>query len=125
MMAGHTLLYIFASFTAKAISGGGISFILSIIGIFLLIVIIIMEFIIAFLQVYVFATLFCIYLVDIHNVNHLGLPCELIILIIKKITSFYLIKQCFLTKNIFFLRNSLISFLSALYFLIVVVHMQN
>jgi ATP synthase subunit 6 len=71
MMAGHALMNIFTSFIFTALSYHGFSSILSIIGIMLIFIIIFMEIIIAFLQVYVFSTLIALYIVDIYSTSHL------------------------------------------------------
>lgn len=71
MMAGHALLSIFTSFIFNAIFTNGFSIMLSITGILLIFSIILIELIIAFLQVYVFSTLIALYIKDIHNVDHL------------------------------------------------------
>lgn len=71
MMAGHALLNIFTSFIFTALSHNGFSFLLSFVGIILILIIILMEIIIACLQVYVFSTLVALYIVDTHKTSHL------------------------------------------------------
>lgn len=70
MMSGHTLLKIFSTFSYFGLVSGGASFFFSFIAILLLIPIIIMEFCIALLQVFVFITLLSLYIFDVHSINH-------------------------------------------------------
>lgn len=71
MMAGHALLNILTSFIFAAIASNSFNFFISFFGIAILFIIIFMELIIAFLQVYVFSTLITLYIIDIHTTNHL------------------------------------------------------
>lgn len=71
IMAGHALLSIFTSFAFKAIQLGGFSLVVSIFGLFVLFAVISMEVAISLLQGFVFITLASLYVVDVHNVNHL------------------------------------------------------
>lgn len=70
MMSGHTLLKIFSTFSYFGFISGGATFFFSFIAIILLVPIIIMEFCIALLQVFVFITLLSLYIFDVHSVNH-------------------------------------------------------
>jgi F-type H+-transporting ATPase subunit a len=70
MMSGHTLLKIFSTFSYYGFISGGISFFFSFFAVVLLIPIIIMEFCIALLQVFVFITLISLYILDVHSVYH-------------------------------------------------------
>jgi F-type H+-transporting ATPase subunit a len=62
MLAGHTMLQVFASFVIALGATGGILSLLSITPMFMIIFIGALEMLVAFLQAYVFAILTCIYL---------------------------------------------------------------
>jgi F-type H+-transporting ATPase subunit a len=63
MLAGHIALKIFASFVV-ALAGAGLFAVLSPLPLFLTVALVALEFLVAVLQAYVFATLTCIYLND-------------------------------------------------------------
>jgi len=67
LMAGHTLLKILGTFIFQMIKFGSVFLIFDIFPIILLISIIIMEFGIAFIQVYVWMVLTCVYKKDLIN----------------------------------------------------------
>jgi len=62
MLAGHTMLAVFAGFVVALGSAGGIFAGLAIAPMFLIVAIMLLELLVAFLQAYVFAILTCIYL---------------------------------------------------------------
>jgi F-type H+-transporting ATPase subunit a len=62
MLAGHTMLQVFAAFVIGLGAAGGILSALSIAPLFMLVAIMALEFLVAALQAYVFAILTCIYL---------------------------------------------------------------
>jgi F-type H+-transporting ATPase subunit a len=62
MLAGHTMLQVFAGFVIALGSAGGILSALSIAPMLLIVAIMLLELLVAFLQAYVFAILTCIYL---------------------------------------------------------------
>jgi F-type H+-transporting ATPase subunit a len=62
MLAGHTMLAVFASFVIGLGAAGGILSLLSITPMFMIVFIGALEMLVAFLQAYVFAILTCIYL---------------------------------------------------------------
>jgi F-type H+-transporting ATPase subunit a len=62
MLAGHTMLKVFAGFVVMLGGAGGVFAALSIAPMFLIVAITALEMLIAFLQAYVFAVLTCIYL---------------------------------------------------------------
>ncbi len=62
MLAGHTMLAVFASFVIALGAAGGILSLLSITPMFMIVFIGALEMLVAFLQAYVFAILTCIYL---------------------------------------------------------------
>ncbi len=62
MLAGHTLLKVFASFVIALGGAGGVLSLLSVAPFFLIVAITALELLVAFLQAYVFAILTCIYL---------------------------------------------------------------
>jgi len=62
MLAGHTMLQVFAGFVIALGSAGGILSVLSIAPMLLIVAIMLLELLVAFLQAYVFAILTCIYL---------------------------------------------------------------
>jgi len=62
MLAGHTMLAVFAGFVVALGSAGGIFTGLAIAPMFLIVAIMLLELLVAFLQAYVFAILTCIYL---------------------------------------------------------------
>ncbi len=62
MLAGHTMLAVFGGFVVMLGAAGASSSVLSIAPMFLIVAIMLLEFLVAFLQAYVFAILTCIYL---------------------------------------------------------------
>ena len=62
MLAGHTMLQVFAGFIIALGAAGGVLSVLSVAPLFLLIAIMALEILVAALQAYVFAILTCIYL---------------------------------------------------------------
>lgn len=62
MLAGHTMLAVFAGFVIMLAGAGGVLSIFSIAPMLLIVAITLLELLIAFLQAYVFAILTCIYL---------------------------------------------------------------
>ncbi|MGZ5937740.1 MAG: F0F1 ATP synthase subunit A [Rhizomicrobium sp.] len=62
MLAGHTMLAVFAGFVVLLGSAGGVLSVLSIAPMALIVAIMLLELLVAFLQAYVFAILTCIYL---------------------------------------------------------------
>ena len=71
MLAGHTLLAVFASFVVLMIGAGGIMYGVAVAPFVLIVCIYALEMLVAFLQAYVFAVLTCIYLNEaIHHANH-------------------------------------------------------
>ncbi len=62
MLAGHTMLAVFAGFVIMLGGAGGVLSVLSIAPMALIVAIMLLEFLVAFLQAYVFAILTCIYL---------------------------------------------------------------
>jgi F-type H+-transporting ATPase subunit a len=62
MLAGHTMLAVFGGFVVMLGTAGGILSVLSIAPMALIVAIMLLEFLVAFLQAYVFAILTCIYL---------------------------------------------------------------
>lgn len=71
MLAGHTMLKVFAGFVIALGGAGGILSVLSIAPLFLIVAVSVLELLIAFLQAYVFAILTCIYLSEaLHLHDH-------------------------------------------------------
>ena len=62
MLAGHTMLQVFAGFVIALGGAGGILSVLSVAPMALIVAILLLELLVAFLQAYVFAILTCIYL---------------------------------------------------------------
>ncbi len=62
MLAGHTMLAVFAGFVVLLGGAGGVLSVLSIAPMLLIVAIMLLELLVAFLQAYVFAILTCIYL---------------------------------------------------------------
>src|SRR4051812_10454971 len=62
MLAGHTMLQVFAGFVIALGAAGGVFTGLAIAPLLLIVAIMLLEFLVAFLQAYVFAILTCIYL---------------------------------------------------------------
>jgi F-type H+-transporting ATPase subunit a len=62
MLAGHTMLQIFAGFVIALAGAGGVLALLSPVPVLLITAIVALEFLVAFLQAYVFTILTCIYL---------------------------------------------------------------
>ncbi len=71
MLAGHTLLAVFASFVVLMVGAGGIMYGVALAPFALIVCIYALEMLVAALQAYVFAILTCIYLNEaIHHANH-------------------------------------------------------
>lgn len=70
MMAGHLVLKVFAGFSVAMLSLGAAGPFISMVPAIFNVALIIFEFLIAFLQAYVFATLSCIYLKDTIEIAH-------------------------------------------------------
>jgi F-type H+-transporting ATPase subunit a len=71
MLAGHTMLFVFGTFVIGLASAGGALSLLSIAPLLAITAVSALEFLIAFLQAYVFAILTCIYLNDaLHLHDH-------------------------------------------------------
>lgn len=62
MLAGHTMLKLFGGFTAMLLGAGGVLAGVSVLPFFAIVAITALEFLVAFLQAYVFSVLTCIYL---------------------------------------------------------------
>ena len=76
MIGGHVVMYMFASFViglgAFALHGGlaSLGFLGSAMSLFMVVALFALEFIVAFLQAFVFAALACTYLSDVVNLDH-------------------------------------------------------
>ena len=71
MLAGHTMLFVFGTFVVGLAGAGGVLSVLSVAPFLAIIAVSALEFLIAFLQAYVFAILTCIYLNDaLHLHDH-------------------------------------------------------
>ncbi|MBV9512382.1 MAG: F0F1 ATP synthase subunit A [Caulobacteraceae bacterium] len=76
MIGGHVVMYMFASFVigmgAFALHGGvaSLGFLGSALSLFMVVALMALEFIVAFLQAFVFAALTCTYLSDVVNLDH-------------------------------------------------------
>ena len=71
MLAGHTMLFVFGTFVVGLAGAGGVLSFLSVAPFLAIIAVSALEFLIAFLQAYVFAILTCIYLNDaLHLHDH-------------------------------------------------------
>ena len=70
ILAGHLVLKVFAGFVPMMIAGGGIVAIGSVLPLVLTVALYALEFLVAFLQAYVFALLTCIYLNDALHPGH-------------------------------------------------------
>jgi F-type H+-transporting ATPase subunit a len=71
MLAGHTMLAVFAGFVVSLGAAGGFLSVLSIAPMLLIVAIMLLELLVAFLQAYVFAILTCIYLnEELHLHDH-------------------------------------------------------
>jgi F-type H+-transporting ATPase subunit a len=70
MLAGHTMLQVFAGFVIALGAAGGIFTGLAIAPMLLIVAILLLEMLVAFLQAYVFAILTCIYLNDALHPGH-------------------------------------------------------
>jgi F-type H+-transporting ATPase subunit a len=70
ILAGHILLKVFASFVPMLIAAGGFYGILSVLPLVMTVGLYALEFLVAFLQAYVFAILTCIYLNDALHPGH-------------------------------------------------------
>ena len=70
MLAGHMVLKVFAGFVTGLIAAGGALTALAIVPLFGMVGIFILEFLVAFLQAFVFAVLSCVYLNDALHPSH-------------------------------------------------------
>jgi F-type H+-transporting ATPase subunit a len=70
MMAGHTMLNVFGGFVIGLAAAGGAVSVLSVAPLIAITAVSALEFLIAFLQAYVFAILTCIYLNDALHPHH-------------------------------------------------------
>ncbi|MEM9234599.1 MAG: F0F1 ATP synthase subunit A, partial [Pseudomonadota bacterium] len=70
MLAGHIILKVFAGFVTSLLAVGGALTFLSILPLFGMVGIFLLEFLVAFLQAFVFAVLTCIYLQDALHPGH-------------------------------------------------------
>ncbi len=70
MMAGHTMLKVFGGFAVAFLSAGGIISVGAIAPLAVMVAFTGLEFLIAFLQAYVFTILTCIYLNDVIHLDH-------------------------------------------------------
>jgi len=71
MMAGHALLKILLAFGFRGLGGGAFPALASLLAFGLIGLILLMELMVALLQVFVFVTLVSLYLVDVHTPHHL------------------------------------------------------
>ena len=69
MLAGHTMLYVFGTFVIGLAAAGGVLSLISVMPLLAIVAVAALEFLIAFLQAYVFAILTCIYLNDALNLH--------------------------------------------------------
>ncbi|WP_414656129.1 F0F1 ATP synthase subunit A [Ferrovibrio sp.] len=70
MLAGHTTLMVFAGFVGSMIALGGILAVSGVLPLIMVTALTALEFLIAFLQAYVFAILSCLYLSEAVNMEH-------------------------------------------------------
>jgi F-type H+-transporting ATPase subunit a len=70
MLAGHMMLKVFAGFVVSLLAAGGAVGVLSILPMLGVVGVTALEFLVAFLQAYVFAVLTCIYLNDVVHDHH-------------------------------------------------------
>jgi len=70
MLAGHALLKILLSFAFGGLRGGALPLLASLVGLLLVGAILLLEFLVALLQVFVFLTLVCLYISEVHTVEH-------------------------------------------------------
>ena len=70
MLAGHTTLKVFAGFIVSMVGMGGVASVSGLLPLIMVIALTALEFLIAFLQAYVFAILTCLYLSEAVNMEH-------------------------------------------------------
>ena len=70
MLAGHVVLKVFAGFVGTLLTAGGVLSVLSIVPMLGIVGVFLLEFLVAFLQAFVFAILTCIYLQDALHPSH-------------------------------------------------------
>jgi F-type H+-transporting ATPase subunit a len=70
MLAGHTMLKVFGGFVVTLSGAGAVGIFASIVPLFATVAITALEFLVAFLQAYIFAVLTCIYLNDALHPSH-------------------------------------------------------
>ena len=72
MLGGHVALKVFAGFVATAVVGGAgwLGLLIAPMSMFMTVALTALEFLVAFLQAFVFAVLTCIYLNDVVNLDH-------------------------------------------------------
>lgn len=70
MLAGHVVLKVFAGFVGTLLTAGGVLSVISIVPLFGIVAVFLLEFLVAFLQAFVFTILTCIYLKDALHPHH-------------------------------------------------------
>jgi F-type H+-transporting ATPase subunit a len=70
MLAGHIALKVFGGFVVALLASGGVGLIIAPLPLLLAIALTALEFLVAFLQAYVFAILTCVYLNDALHPGH-------------------------------------------------------
>lgn len=70
MLAGHVVLKVFAGFVGTLLAAGGVLSIISVVPLLGIVGVFLLEFLVAFLQAFVFAILTCIYLQDALHPSH-------------------------------------------------------
>ncbi|MEM6912458.1 MAG: F0F1 ATP synthase subunit A, partial [Pseudomonadota bacterium] len=70
MLAGHVVLKVFAGFVGTLLTAGGVLSVISIVPLFGIVAVFLLEFLVSFLQAFVFTILTCIYLKDALHPHH-------------------------------------------------------
>jgi len=70
MLGGHIVMKVFAGFVVTGLTLGGLGAAIGILSMGTIVALTTLEFLVAYLQAFVFAVLTCVYLSDVVNIGH-------------------------------------------------------
>ncbi|ESQ92260.1 F0F1 ATP synthase subunit A [Asticcacaulis benevestitus] len=70
MLGGHIVMKVFAGFIVTGLTLGGLGALIGFVSMFTIVALTTLEFLVAYLQAFVFAVLTCVYLSDVVNIGH-------------------------------------------------------
>jgi F-type H+-transporting ATPase subunit a len=70
MLGGHIVMKVFAGFVVTGLTLGGLGALIGILSMGTIVALTTLEFLVAYLQAFVFAVLACVYLSDVVNIGH-------------------------------------------------------